>query len=151
MWRDGGKLDAQLEHLNAMKEAGAGWVRLSLIYQTNLDENLFAILRRCNELDIKVLMVIENRPQLYPVGAKRRPGSAPPGQPAWPCCRLSEIDLVLAEAYLSEFRFKRYLYQLVGEQWHWTDKLSLQDDQWRQYAESDKTETNRAESDDQYE
>jgi hypothetical protein len=83
--------------------AGAGWVRLSLIYQTNLDENLFAILHRCNELDIKVLMVIENRPQLYPVETKRRPGSEPAGQPAWPCFRISEIDLDRAEAYLRKF------------------------------------------------
>ena len=101
MWRDKGKLDAQLEHLDAMKKAGCGWVRLSLIYPTNLDKNLFAILQHCNELDIKVLMVIEQgRPQLYPGGTKRRPGSDPPGQPAWSCYRLSEMDLKKAEVHL---------------------------------------------------
>ena len=103
MWRDGGRLSHQMEHLEAMKKAGVAWVRLSLIYQTNLDKNLFAILRRCDELDIKVLMVIENRPQLYPAGTKRRPGSEPAGKPAWPCYRLSELDLDRAEAYLHKF------------------------------------------------
>ena len=104
MWRDGGKLEAQLEHLDAMKKAGCGWVRLSLIYPANTDKNLFAILQRCNELDIKVLMVIEQgRPQLYPAGAKKRPGSEPPGQPAWPCYRLSEMDLKKAEIHLQNF------------------------------------------------
>ncbi|MGA0900659.1 MAG: hypothetical protein ACO3SO_09665 [Luteolibacter sp.] len=104
MWHDGGKLAAQLEHLDAMKKAGCGWVRLSLIYPTNMDKNLFALLQHCNKLDIKVLMVIEQgRPQLYPAGTKRRPGSEPPGQPAWPCYRLSELDLKKAEAHLRRF------------------------------------------------
>jgi len=57
MWRDGGELAAQLEHLDAMKKAGAGWVRLSLIYPTNLDKNLFAILRRCNELNTRKIKI----------------------------------------------------------------------------------------------
>lgn len=104
MWRDGGKLAAQLQHLDSMKSAGVGWVRLSLIYPTHLDQNLFAILRRCNELDIKVLMVIESDcPQLYPAGTLRRPGSAPPGQPAWPSYRLSDLDLEKAESLLQDF------------------------------------------------
>ena len=37
MWRDGGKLSAQLEHLDAMKKAGAGWVRLSLMIDEKTD------------------------------------------------------------------------------------------------------------------
>ena len=103
MWRDGGDLPAQLEHLDAMKQAGVSWVRLSLIYPTNMDKNLFAILRHCNELNIKVLLVIENGPALYPDGTTRRPGSKPPGQPAWPCYRLSDLDLEKAKSHLRTF------------------------------------------------
>jgi GNAT superfamily N-acetyltransferase len=49
--------------------------------------------------------------------------------------------LEVIEAEVKEFRFNRYLYQLVGEQWQWTDKLSLTDDEWRQYAEQDNLRT----------
>lgn len=36
--------------------------------------------------------------------------------------------LEVIEAEVKEFRFNRYLHQLVGEQWSWNDKLSLSDD-----------------------
>lgn len=45
--------------------------------------------------------------------------------------------LEIAEAELKEFRFNRYLYQLVGEPWQWTDRLQLPDEEWRRYAERD--------------
>ena len=31
----------------------------------------------------------------------------------------------------------RFLYQLVGAEWQWIDKLSWSDDQWRRFAEAD--------------
>ena len=50
-------------------------------------------------------------------------------------------DLDDIEAEIKEFRFNRYHYQLVGEPWSWTDKLSLPDDVWQQYAESESLRT----------
>ena len=51
------------------------------------------------------------------------------------------IGLEVIEAEVKEFRFNRYLYQIVGEEWSWKDKLSLSDDEWKQYAESDNLRT----------
>ncbi len=44
------------------------------------------------------------------------------------------LDIV--EAKLDEFRFNKFLYQLVGEQWQWTDKISLSDETWKSYVEN---------------
>jgi GNAT superfamily N-acetyltransferase len=49
--------------------------------------------------------------------------------------------LEIVEAEVKEFRFNRYLYQLVGEKWQWIDKLALSDEEWKQYAESDNLRT----------
>jgi len=49
--------------------------------------------------------------------------------------------LEVKEAELKQFRFNRYLYQLVGEQWQWTDMLSWSDAQWQEHAESDTLRT----------
>lgn len=51
------------------------------------------------------------------------------------------VGFDVIEAEEKEFRFNRYLYQLVGEKWNWTDKLSLSDDEWKQYSESDNLRT----------
>ncbi|MGL6259317.1 GNAT family N-acetyltransferase [Vibrio sp. WXL103] len=50
-------------------------------------------------------------------------------------------EITVLEAEIKEFRFNRYLYQLVGEKWSWNDKLSLSDDDWQQYAENDNLRT----------
>ena len=49
--------------------------------------------------------------------------------------------LEIVEAEIKEHRFKRYLYQLVGQQWQWRDKLSLSDTEWKAYAENDNLRT----------
>lgn len=49
--------------------------------------------------------------------------------------------LEVIEAELKEFRFNRYLYQLVGEPWQWVDKLALSDQAWQEYAERDSLRT----------
>ncbi|WP_237067670.1 GNAT family N-acetyltransferase [Microbulbifer guangxiensis] len=49
--------------------------------------------------------------------------------------------LEVVEAELREYRFNRYLYQLVGEPWQWVDKLALSDEAWREYAERDSLRT----------
>ena len=46
------------------------------------------------------------------------------------------LGLQVIEAELNEFRFNKFLYQLIGEQWQWHDKLSLSDDEWQQYVSS---------------
>ncbi len=47
----------------------------------------------------------------------------------------------VVEAEEKEFRFNRYLYQLIGEPWQWTDMLKLSDAEWREYAERDSLRT----------
>lgn len=47
----------------------------------------------------------------------------------------------VVEAEEKEFRFNRYLYQLVGEPWQWTDKLKWPDREWQDYAERDALRT----------
>ena len=49
--------------------------------------------------------------------------------------------LEVIEAEVKEYRFNRYLYQLVGQEWSWKDKLSLSDDEWQHYAENDNLRT----------
>ena len=44
--------------------------------------------------------------------------------------------LTIVEAKINEFRFNKFLYQLIGEQWEWVDKLSLSDNEWEAYVES---------------
>jgi GNAT superfamily N-acetyltransferase len=48
---------------------------------------------------------------------------------------LEDKDLKIAEVKIKDFRYNRFLYQLVGENWNWTDKLSWSDEQWLNYAE----------------
>jgi len=45
------------------------------------------------------------------------------------------LGLVIKEAKIDEFRLNKFLYQLVGEQWQWHDKLMQSDNQWQQYVE----------------
>lgn len=46
-------------------------------------------------------------------------------------------DLLIAEVKVNQFSFNRFLYQLIGGPWQWTDKLAWSDDQWRQLVYSD--------------
>ena len=45
-------------------------------------------------------------------------------------------DIDVREAEIKNFRFNRFLYQLVGENWSWNDKLSLSESEWADYAEA---------------
>lgn len=47
----------------------------------------------------------------------------------------------IEEAKTKQWQLNRFLYQLVGAPWSWTDKLSLSEEQWAQYAESDDLRT----------
>ncbi|MCV2402401.1 GNAT family N-acetyltransferase [Marinomonas sp. C2222] len=44
--------------------------------------------------------------------------------------------LNLLEVRVDQFEFNRFLYQYIGGPWEWTDKLSLPDDEWKQYVEN---------------
>lgn len=45
--------------------------------------------------------------------------------------------LQLRECEIKQFQFNRFLYELVGEAWSWTDRLSWSDEQWRSWVEDD--------------
>lgn len=49
--------------------------------------------------------------------------------------------LQVREAATKQFAFNRFLYQLVGDGWQWTDQLQWSDQQWRDYAEADNLRT----------
>ncbi|MEQ8303474.1 MAG: GNAT family N-acetyltransferase [Cyclobacteriaceae bacterium] len=54
---------------------------------------------------------------------------------------LTDRRLTVTEVKIKDFRYNRFLYTLVGELWHWLDKLNWSEDDWRQYAENDRLET----------
>lgn len=39
------------------------------------------------------------------------------------------------------YAYNRFLYELVGNDWHWLDKLPWTDDDWRRYAENENLRT----------
>ncbi len=41
----------------------------------------------------------------------------------------------ILEATVPQWRFNRFLYELVGADWEWRDKTPWTDEQWRSYAE----------------
>ena len=45
------------------------------------------------------------------------------------------------EASVKQWRFNRFLYDLVGVDWAWTDKLSWSDEQWQSYVEDEHLRT----------
>ncbi len=49
--------------------------------------------------------------------------------------------LEITECRIKQFEFNRFLYQMVGQQWEWTDKLAWSDDQWKEFAENDNLRT----------
>ncbi len=42
--------------------------------------------------------------------------------------------MTLVESEVRNFHFNRFLYELVGRAWHWTDKLKLTDQEWQTYV-----------------
>jgi GNAT superfamily N-acetyltransferase len=47
----------------------------------------------------------------------------------------------IRQATVNQWRFNRFLYELVGEDWAWRDKLSWSDEQWRSYVEDENVRT----------
>ncbi len=50
-------------------------------------------------------------------------------------------NLQIVEAEIKEYKLNLFLYQLVGENWGWKDKLSLSIEDWKKYAESENVRT----------
>lgn len=50
--------------------------------------------------------------------------------------KTDSLGLLIEEAKIDEFRFNKFLYQLVGEQWGWIDKLPLSNEEWIEYVEN---------------
>lgn len=46
------------------------------------------------------------------------------------------LGLMVNEAQIDQFRVNKFLYQLIGEQWQWQDKLTLSDQDWEDYVSS---------------
>ncbi len=48
-------------------------------------------------------------------------------------CR--DIDFSIKECLVKQHPFNRFLYEIVGKQWHWIDKLYWSDERWKKYVE----------------
>ncbi|MGK0184340.1 MAG: ribosomal protein S18 acetylase RimI-like enzyme [Verrucomicrobiales bacterium] len=55
----------------------------------------------------------------------------------WP----QNTNLEIMEAVAPQWWFNRFLYQTVGQQWKWTDKLTWTDEQWAEYVEAPEQRT----------
>ncbi|MCE2571028.1 GNAT family N-acetyltransferase [Motilimonas eburnea] len=51
------------------------------------------------------------------------------------------LPLQLLEVEQNEYQYNRFLYQLVGTAWSWTDKSSWSDKQWQDYVNSPQLRT----------
>jgi GNAT superfamily N-acetyltransferase len=49
--------------------------------------------------------------------------------------------LEIVECEIKQFPFNRFLYQMVGSAWQWTDKNAWTDAQWQAFAEDDHLRT----------
>ncbi|GAA3932888.1 GNAT family N-acetyltransferase [Litoribacillus peritrichatus] len=57
------------------------------------------------------------------------------------CAKPENPLLEVKRCEIKQFQLNRFLYQLVGEQWGWTDKLKWTDEQWLTLVNSDKHQT----------
>lgn len=55
--------------------------------------------------------------------------------------RESSNGLVVQEACIRQYQYNRFLYQLVGENWQWHEKLLWSTQQWQDYAEREQLRT----------
>lgn len=55
--------------------------------------------------------------------------------------KTSDKGLVIREAVVKQWKVNRFLYDLIGEDWAWLDKLGWSAERWAEYAESDRLRT----------
>jgi GNAT superfamily N-acetyltransferase len=48
---------------------------------------------------------------------------------------------LIMECQIKQYPLNRFLYEWVGKQWRWTDKLNWSDAQWREYAQAPELRT----------
>ena len=49
--------------------------------------------------------------------------------------------LVVTECKIKQYKFNKFLYHFIGEQWLWRDKLSWSEKAWKDYVESENLQT----------
>jgi len=49
--------------------------------------------------------------------------------------KTESYGMTVQESRVKQYQVNRFLYQLVGENWQWHDKLGWTENQWRDYAE----------------
>lgn len=54
---------------------------------------------------------------------------------------LANKELQVHECEVRQFQLNRFMYQLVGQDWQWQERLSWPEQQWRDYAERDELHT----------
>ncbi len=55
--------------------------------------------------------------------------------------RTDDSRFWVGEATVKQWQFNRFLYVLVGHNWSWNDKLKWTEQQWQNYAESERLRT----------
>ncbi|RKF15569.1 GNAT family N-acetyltransferase [Alginatibacterium sediminis] len=51
--------------------------------------------------------------------------------------KTESYGLLIVEMKHKQWQFNRFLYELVGSAWQWTDKLSWSEKQWQNYVDND--------------
>jgi GNAT superfamily N-acetyltransferase len=55
--------------------------------------------------------------------------------------RYADPEFRILECTVKQFSYNRFLYHLVGQGWHWTDKRGWTDGDWQRYAEDENLRT----------
>lgn len=50
-------------------------------------------------------------------------------------------EILISECIVKQYRFNQFLYEFIGEQWLWIDKLSWTHDQWDAYVSDENIRT----------
>jgi GNAT superfamily N-acetyltransferase len=50
-------------------------------------------------------------------------------------------DFSIEECIIRQYPFNRFLYEFIGRQWHWIDKVYWSDERWKEYVEDNRLRT----------
>ena len=64
--------------------------------------------------------------------------NAPAGLIPKPC---TDPEFAVKEAVVKQWQFNKFLYQWVGQNWEWRNRLGWSDTQWRDYVENENLRT----------
>lgn len=100
-WAENADMEVQLARIQAMADAGAKWIRLTL--RTPFAP-LIEHIRKANDCGIKVLVHLSSSvPYLYLPNATKRPGNNGKGGVAWDSYALSDLNLPFCQRYIRDF------------------------------------------------